>query len=240
MQFDAKTVVHGTFIKRYKRFFVDIKLTDGTVLTAHCPNTGSMKGLLIEGAPCILTKVDNAKRKLQYTWHLINLGGQHQPLWVSVNTHLDNALVEEALHNKTIKEVAHYPSINREVKISDYSRCDFYLTGSDHVAPCFLEVKHVHMNIDGIAAFPDSVTSRGHKHLKELIKVKKDGLRAVVIYVINRNDTTRFRAAYEYDPEYAALFNESAACGVEHYAYQCMITPHSIQLTNAITVLHHK
>ena len=240
MQFDSKTIIHGTFIKRYQRFFVDVQLTDGTVLTAHCPNTGSMKGLLREGAPCILTKADNPKRKLQYTWQFINLGGAAKPLWISVNTHLDNALVEEALHNKLIKEVAGYPSINREVKISDYSRCDFYLTGSDREEPCFLEVKHVHMNIDGVAAFPDSVTTRGQKHLKELMRVKKEGLRAVVIYVVNREDTTRFRPAYEYDPEYAALFKESASLGVEHYAYQCTLTQNSIQITNSIPVLYNQ
>jgi sugar fermentation stimulation protein A len=240
MQFDPELIVHGTFIKRYKRFFVDVKLTDGTVLTAHCPNTGSMKGLLIEGAPCILTKADNPKRKLQYTWQFINLGCQAQPLWISVNTHLDNALVEEALHNKVIKDVAHYPSINREVKISDYSRCDFYLTGSESMPPCFLEVKHVHMNIDGVAAFPDSVTTRGQKHLKELMSVKKDGLRAVVIYVVNRHDTTSFRPAYEYDPDYAALFKESIQRGVEHYAYKCTITSNSIQITSTIPVLDNK
>lgn len=238
MKFDPKIIVQGTFIKRYKRFFVDVKLTDGTVLTAHCPNTGSMKGLLIEDAQCVLTKSDNPKRKLQYTWQFINLGLSGQEFWVSINTHLDNALVEEALHNKIIKEVDLYPSINREVKISDYSRCDFYLTGSDNTPPCFLEVKHVHMNIDGIAAFPDSVTTRGQKHLKELMSVKKDSLRAVVIYVINRNDTTAFRPAHEYDPDYAALFKESTQCGVEHYAYKCDITSSSIHITNSIPVLN--
>jgi sugar fermentation stimulation protein A len=96
------------------------------------------------------------------------------------------------------------------------------------------------MNIDGIAAFPDSVTTRGQKHLTELMKVKKDGLRAVVIYVVNRQDTKSFRAAYEYDPEYAALFKESASCGVEHYAYQCSITENRLDITNSIPVLHEK
>ena len=238
MKFDPNIIVQGTFIKRYKRFFVDIKLADGRVLTAHCPNTGSMKGLLIEGAECVFTKSDNPKRKLQYTWQFINLGSTDQPLWISINTHLDNALVEEALDSKIIQNVNQYPSINREVKISDYSRCDFYLTGSDHEPPCFLEVKHVHMKIDGIAAFPDSVTTRGQKHLTELMNVKKDGLRAVIIYVVNRNDTTAFRPAHEYDPDYAALFKESTSCGVEHYAYQCHITANSIHITDSLPVLH--
>jgi len=160
-------------------------------------------------------------------------------MWVNINTHLDNALVEEALHNKVIKEVDLYPSINREVKISDYSRCDFYLTGNDNALPCFLEVKHVHMNINGIAAFPDSVTTRGQKHLKELMTVKKDGLRAIVIYVINRNDTSAFRPAHEYDPDYAQLFQESTSCCVEHYAYQCEITSTSIHITKSIPVAHN-
>lgn len=238
MQFDPEIIIQGAFIKRYKRFFVDVELDDGTVLTAHCPNTGSMKGLLIEGAQCVLTRSDNPKRKLQYTWQFINLGNKIQPLWISINTHLDNALVEEALHNKIIKEVNAYPSINREVKISDYSRCDFYLTGHDNAPPCFLEVKHVHMNIDDLAAFPDSATTRGQKHLKELMTVKKDGLRAVVIYVINRNDTTAFRPAHEYDPDYAQLFKDSTQCGVEHYAYQCDITSTNIHITKSIPIIN--
>jgi sugar fermentation stimulation protein A len=104
MQFDLQTIVQGTFIKRYKRFFVDVRLKDGTILTAHCPNTGSMKGLLVDGALCILTKAENPKRKLQYTWQFVNLGCPRKPLWISVNTHLDNALVEEALHKKIIKK----------------------------------------------------------------------------------------------------------------------------------------
>ncbi|MDP2194001.1 MAG: DNA/RNA nuclease SfsA [Alphaproteobacteria bacterium] len=237
MEFDLSTIIQAKFVKRYKRFFSDFEREDGSILTAHCPNTGSMMGLLQVGATCILTKSDNPKRKLAYTWQLINIGFD-TPNWISVNTHLDNDLVHEALKDQRIEPLRDYASINREVKVNAATRADFYLTGCSTQPPCFLEVKHVHLKIGNQAAFPDSVTTRGQKHVQELMDIKKQGLRAVVIYVINRQDVTSFRPAHEYDPVYAQLFKQSIKEGVEHYAYACTLNDHSLTISHSIPIDH--
>lgn len=236
MQFDQETIIQAKFIKRYKRFFADFETDDGIIITAHCPNTGSMMGLLQVGAMCVLTKSDNPKRKLAYTWQLINIGLINTPNWISINTHLDNDLVHEALTHHVIEPLKTYPSINREVKINAATRADFYLTGSSTHPPCFMEVKHAHLKIADQAAFPDSITTRGQKHLQELMEIKKQGLRAVLIYVINRCDVKSFRPAHEYDPTYTKLFHQSIAAGVEHYAYICTITENGLKISHQIPI----
>lgn len=212
-------LVRGTLLRRYQRFFADVRLDDGRQVTAHCPNTGSMLGVAEVGRPVLLTPHDDPRRKLAYTWELIKLGRS----WVGVNTARPNALVAEAIEGGRIPELRGYDSMRREVPYGNNSRIDLLLEAPDR-PPCYVEVKNVTLANDGIAAFPDSVTVRGQKHLRELSEVVRGGARAVLLFWVFRKDCEKCRPADEIDGEYGRLLRRSVADGVEVLPYDVDVT----------------
>ncbi len=234
------TVYHGKFIKRYKRFFTDILMLDGPdankIITAHSPNTGSMKGCLKEDAPVILTKSDNPERKLQYTLEQISPDGHY----IGVNTSRTNKIVHEALCSNKISELTNYQNIKAEYKISKETRLDFYLNA--HLQrpdeQCFIEVKNVTLlGEHRHAFFPDSVSERGLKHLQELIELKKLGHRSVLIFVIQRMDADYFNFNNPIDPKYTLKLKEAYECGVEVLPYRCVLKDDEIYLDKLIPII---
>lgn len=180
MKFSTK-LIHGKLIRRYKRFLADVELDDGTMVVAHCTNSGSMKSCLEEGAEVYLTPANDPKRKTRFTWEMIRINDA----WVGINTAIPNILAYEAISNNKIPELSGYTHVQREVKFGD-SRFDIFAE-NDH-EKCFVEVKNVSMKEGNFALFPDTVTIRGQKHLKTLMAVKAAGMRAVMLYIIQRSD----------------------------------------------------
>lgn len=217
----------GKLIKRYKRFLADIVLDSGEVITAHCTNSGTMKTCLEVGAPVMVSKSNNPRRKTSYTWEMIFINGG----WVGVNTLLPNKLVYEALKNKSIPQFQDMTSIQKEVS-TGHSRIDFYITSSQE--QCFLEVKNVTMKVGRYARFPDSVTTRGKKHLEELTRLKEDGFRAVMIYIIQRMDITQFGPASIIDPSYSKTLIAAHRKGVEIIPLQVMIGPTGAEIVREV------
>ena len=202
MNFENK-LISGVFKKRYKRFFVDILINDKLVV-AHCPNTGSMHGLLKEGNKVWLTKSNNPKRKLKYTLQIIEDRGSK----VGVNTHLTNKIFLDGLKNNLIKELDKDIKIKSEVKFGDNTRFDFLITKKNYKA--FIEVKNVTLSRKlSIAEFPDAITSRGAKHINELIKASKMGYKIYIAYIIQREDSKKFEIASDIDPEYYQLLSKA-------------------------------
>ena len=186
-------LLQGTLIKRYKRFFVDIKYKN-KIITAHCPNSGSMMGLLNIGNIVWFSKANNPNRKLNYTLQLIQIDKK----LVGINTHLTNKIILESLENKKIKNLIKFTNIKTEVKFSERTRFDFLITNSKE--KCFLEVKNVTlMRKNNIAEFPDAITSRGAKHLNELINAKKKGYDSYILYLIQREGCKSFKIANDID-----------------------------------------
>ena len=207
----------GTLLRRYKRFFTDIELLDGTVVVAHTPNTGSMKQCAITGHKVLISKTDNPKRKLKYTLELIKVGD----FWVDTHTQRTNRVVEEALRNGWIDSLDGY-KVTPEYKFGD-SRIDFYLEKEN--SKVLVEVKNVTLCCnETTACFPDAVTTRGQKHLRELLSAKQQGYRAVIFFLIQRNEATEFTPADDIDPEYGRLLREVVAGGVEAMAYKTIVT----------------
>ena len=236
MEFTTK-LVKGTLLKRYKRFLADVELTNGDIITAHCANPGAMLGLKEPGLTVWLSPSDNPKRKLKYSWELVELA-QDQTL-VGINTSHPNKLVEEAILNGTIKELQGYQSLKREVKYGQNSRIDLLLSEPKGKPDqlCYVEVKNVHLlRKKGLAEFPDSVTSRGAKHLNELSVMVKQGHRAVMVYVVQRGDATRFSLADDIDPHYAQSFVQAQENGVEALAYKCQLSPQEIVINKKISI----
>lgn len=222
-----ETLIHGTLIKRYKRFLADIKLDDGTEVVAHCTNSGSMKSCLENGAEVFLTPVNDPKRKTKFTWEMIKINGD----WVGINTGNPNKLAFEAISAGTVPGLEGFTSVKREVKFSD-SRFDIYAENENE--KCFVEVKNVTMKEGKYALFPDAVTTRGQKHLKTLVEVKSKGMRAVMLYIIQRSDVEIFAPAVEIDPDYAKLLKEAVKFGVEIIPMQAKVTPHKITLVKKL------
>ena len=180
----SNNLIKAKFVKRYKRFFSDHILENGQLVTAHCPNTGAMTGVAKEGVTSWLSESDNPKRKLKWTWELT----QENDTIVGVNTHNPNKIIQEAINNKEIKELLNYKTLKREVKYGVNSKIDIFLQDEKKV-DCYVEIKNVHLSRKkGLAEFPDGITSRGTKHLKELTIVAQNGGRAVMLYLIQRND----------------------------------------------------
>tara|TARA_Y100000741_G_C18261611_1_gene560695 strand:- start:4267 stop:4959 length:693 start_codon:yes stop_codon:yes gene_type:complete len=221
-------LLQGKLIKRYKRFFVDIKYENKTI-TAHCPNSGSMMGLLKPENTVWFTKVDDPKRKLKYTLQMLEVNKKK----IGVNTHLTNKIVLEALKEKKIKSLSSYNDIKNEVKFSDKTRFDFLL--SKNKKKCFLEVKNVTLFRDNnIAEFPDAITSRGTKHLNELITAKKKGYESYILYVIQREDCDSFKIADDIDKEYKISFYKALKNGVKVLCYDCKMTNEEIKINKQI------
>ena len=227
MNFENK-LISGLFIKRYKRFFVDIKLKN-KIITAHCPNSGSMMGLLNKNNKVWITKSLNLKRKLKYTLQII----EDKKIKVGVNTHLTNKIVLEALEKNLIKEFDKNIKITNEKMFGISTRFDFYL--EDKNKKSFLEVKNVTLKRkDKIAEFPDSITSRGTKHLNELINATKKSLGAYLLFVIQREDCNKFEIAKDIDPEYSKALINAIKHNVKILCYDCKFSSKGIILNNQI------
>ncbi|MTI19348.1 DNA/RNA nuclease SfsA [Rhodobacteraceae bacterium RKSG542] len=232
MEFEAP-LVKGRLIKRYKRFLADVELEgSGEVITAHCANSGSMMGLTGEGIAVWLSNSNNPKRKLAYSWELLQVDGA----MVGINTSRPNGLVEEALKAGAIPELSGFENLRREVKYGTNSRIDILLEGLEGKR-VYVEVKNVTLSREaGLAEFPDAVTARGAKHLDEMGKVVEEGDRAAMVYLIQRDDCDRLSLASDIDPKYAKCFEEARAKGVEVYALCCKITPERIEVTGQARV----
>ncbi|HEX4182141.1 MAG TPA: DNA/RNA nuclease SfsA [Caulobacteraceae bacterium] len=224
MQF-ASALARGVLVQRYKRFFADVALDDGTHITAHCPNPGAMLGLNMPGLPVWVSRSDNAKRKLAHTLELVEAPGGGL---AGINTMLPNRLVAEALANGAIAELTGYASVRPEVKYGEASRVDFLLSDSNR-PNCWLEVKNVHLSrTPGLAEFPDCVAARSTRHLRELEAMVAAGDRAVAIFVVQRTDCEAFSACRELDPAFAAGLDHAAEAGVEILCYDCDISPEGV------------
>ena len=223
-----ETLLQGTLIKRYKRFFVDIEY-QGKTITAHCPNSGSMMGLLSERNIVWFSEANNPKRKLKYTLEIIKVNN----VLVGINTQLTNKIVLEALNQKKIKNLIKFNNIRTEVKFSDKTRFDFLISNNNR--KCFLEVKNVTLLREKkIAEFPDSITSRGTKHLNELRKAKNEGYKSYILYLIQRNDCDSFRIAKDIDEKYKDAFDKAIKSGVKILCYDCKLSNEEIKLNNQI------
>ena len=229
-------LVRGRLIQRYKRFFADFLLDDGRTVTAHCANPGSMKSI-VEHRPEGLLSVARPGRKLGYTWEIALLNAEgDSPTWVHVNPARANQLVAEAISQRVIPELIHYDLILPEVRYGKNSRIDFVLHGSSGRA--YVEVKNVTLSLGkGRGAFPDSVTERGVKHLRELVQIRKEGHRAVLVFCVSRSDVTRVEAARAIDPLYAQTLDWAAAQGVEIYAYGGDLGERAFSLSRPIPVV---
>jgi sugar fermentation stimulation protein A len=214
-------LIHGQLIGRYMRFLADVALDSGEVVTAHCTNSGSMKSCLEKGAEVYLSPVTDPKRKTRFTWEMIKINGS----WVGINTSIPNTLAYEFLLNNTIPGLQGYTHVKREVKIGD-SRLDIYAEKPGEI--CFIEVKNVTLKEGNMALFPDAVTIRGQKHLQTLMEIKKQGLRAVMLYVIQRMDVEAFGPAAEIDPKYALLLKDAIEKGVEVFPVQVKVNPEQV------------
>ena len=220
----------GRLVRRYQRFLADVELADGRLVTAHTPNTGSMRQCAVPGYPVLLSQSDNPKRKLPYTLELIRVG-EH---WVDTHTHRTNRVVEEALRAGRIEGLAGY-TVTAEVPCGE-SRLDFGLEkGAERV---FVEVKNVTLCCaERIACFPDAVTTRGQKHLRELARVRAAGMRGVIFFLVQRGEAQAFTPADAIDPEYGRLLREVAAAGVEVLAYRSVVSPEENRVGERLPVL---
>ena len=224
-------LIEGRLIRRYKRFLADVELPDGTMVVAHCPNPGSMKTMQEPGSRVWLSASDHAKRKLAYTWELV-LSEDSMTL---VHTGRANAIVEEALRAGVIAPLAGFTALRPEVAYGSKSRLDFQLQWQER--SCFVEVKNVTMaDGAGRCAFPDAVTTRGTRHLRELMSIVADGQRAVLLFCCSRAGTRKIRPADEIDPSYGETLREAARAGVEIMAYACDVSTDEVFLTEALPV----
>ncbi|MCP5021699.1 MAG: DNA/RNA nuclease SfsA [bacterium] len=230
MQIELPTV-QGRLIKRYKRFLADVEMENGEILTAHCPNTGSLKGCLEAGSKVVLRNSQNPARKLQFTLQTIEVDGT----WVNVDTGLPETLAFEAVQANLIPSLAGFENARREVKYGKNSRIDVLLE-DDKKGRCYVEVKNTTL-VDGkLAMFPDAVTERGRKHLYELADMVAEGHRAVMLYIVSRRDVTSFAPAEHIDPAYTESMREVAAKGVELLAYSTIVEPNSFNLHKALKI----
>lgn len=226
-------LVEGRLVRRYKRFFADVMLDGERLVTAHCPNPGAMLGLKDEGARALLSTSASATRKLPLTLEILEADGT----LVGINTMRPNALAAEAIAGGVVAELAGYGLHRREVAYGKASRVDLVL--EDGVRPpAYVEVKNVHLRrLPGLAEFPDSVTTRGAKHLEELAAMAQSGARAVMLFVVQRADVDRLDLARDIDPAYGRAFDLARAAGVEMLAYACRVTPEEIAVERPVPVV---
>lgn len=217
-------LLEGTLLKRYKRFMADIELASGDVITAHCPNTGPMTGVCHIGGRVMVSQSDNPKRKLAYTWELAEVH-DNEPIWVGVNTALPNRVIQAALDQHIFESLGTYNTIKREVPYGEKSRIDFLLTTDDR--PIYIEVKNSTWAKERLCLFPDTVTTRGQKHLRELTALVPQA-RSVMLYFINRGDCDRFAPGDSADPKYGQLLRAAVSAGVEVLPCRFDIAPTGI------------
>lgn len=221
----------GTLLKRYKRFLADVALEDGSTVTVHCPNSGSMKGCAIPGSRVFLSRSPNPDRKYPLSWELVQTNG----FWAGINTGLPNRLVHEAIQDGIVAELQGYQAIRPEVPYGEHSRIDLLLEGV--AGRCFVEVKNVTLVENDRALFPDAVTTRGQKHLRELMRVVSEGDRGVIFFTVQRGDGQSVSPADAIDPEYGRLLRLALENGVEALAYRALVTPEEIRLTERLPVI---
>lgn len=221
-------LVKGTLIKRYKRFITDVKLKNGHIVTALCTNTGSMKSCAEPGRPVYLSRHNRPDRKLKYTWELIEMPTS----LVGVNTGIPNKLVKKAIEDKLIPELSDFEKIRTEAKYGENSRIDILLENNKNKT--FIEVKNCTFMEKGICYFPDAVTSRGLKHLRELQREARSGNRAVMFYLVQRMDVTHFKPAAHIDPEYSEELKKAYKNGVEILVYDVIINTEMIAINKPV------
>ena len=233
MNFENK-LISGLFLKRYKRFFVDIKI-NSKIVTAHCPNTGSMQGLLKKGNKVWLSKSNNPNRKLKYTLEII----EDQKSKVGVNTFSTNKIIHYSLKNKLIKEFKNILEIKPETKFGNNTRFDFLLISK--VNKIFIEVKNVTLSRKkGLAEFPDTVTTRGLKHINELIRASKKKYKVFIVYLIQRDDCNSFQIAKDIDPDYAKALSKAVKNKLNILCYDCKFSSKGIKLNNKIKFINNE
>ena len=226
-------LVPGRLVRRYNRFLADAVLDDGRELTAHCPNPGSMMGLKEPGLRIWLEPTDTPKRKLKWAWRVVELPGGH---YSGIDTAVPNRVVKEALSARAIPELAAYGSVRPEVPYRTRSRVDFLLS-EPGLPDAYVEVKNVHLRRDGDwAEFPDSVTTRGAKHLGDLAAMVENGHSAVMLYLVQRTDCARLKMAADLAPGYATAFEAAAKAGVEMLCYGTQVTPEEVTLAKRLPV----
>ncbi len=231
------TLLRGTLLQRYKRFLADVRLDDGRLITATCPNTGSMLGLCAPGSVVWLSQSDSPTRKYPFTWELVEADLGAGAGLVGINTGHPNKLVAEALAARRIRALAGYPTLRREVKYGRSSRIDLLLECS-RKGLCYVEIKNVHLSRrHGLAEFPDSVTARGVKHLGEMSDMVRQGHRAVMVYLIQRAEAKRLVLARDIDPTYGAAFDEARAAGVEAIALRCRVGIDEIAVDRPVPII---
>jgi sugar fermentation stimulation protein A len=222
-------LIPGTLIKRHHRFIADIKLTSGRSVTAHCPNSGSMQACCEPGRPVYMSFHDHPKRKLKYTWELIEMPASI----VGINTQVPNRLVAKSIEAGLVPDLSGYDSISREIKTSGKTRLDILLNKGENNR-CYVEIKNCTLVKDGAACFPDAVTSRGLRHLVELKSLVSQGFRCVIFYVIQRMDATTFQPADHIDPAYGKELRQALEHGVEILVYDTQINLETIRLNRKI------
>lgn len=228
-----KPLIKAKFIKRYKRFFVDAETENGDTIVSHTNNTGSMKGLLEEGRDAYFLFHDDPKRKLQYSFQMIDVGTS----LVGVNTSIPNSLVYDSIVNGDIPELLGYANAKREVKYGQHgkSRIDVFL--SDENKPdCYVEIKNTTLREGDYATFPDAVTTRGQKHLEELILEVEKGNRAMMFYLTQRSDCKTFKPADDIDPVYGKILRRAVKSGVEVLCYACVLNKDGISLAKPLPI----
>jgi sugar fermentation stimulation protein A len=231
MKFHAP-LIPGTLVQRYKRFLADVTLEDGTMITAHVANPGSMLGMKDPGMKVWLSPAANPKRKLNYSWELADIDGA----LVNVNTGHPNKVADEAILAGSIPELSGYATQKREVKYGENSRIDILLSNPDEAQLCYVEVKSVTLKRGDEAEFPDSVTARGTKHLIELGSMAEQGHRAVMLYLVQRQDCTAFSIAQDIDPVYADALQTALSRGVEVLCYSCQISTDEIIVSKPLKI----
>jgi sugar fermentation stimulation protein A len=230
-------LLRGTLIQRYKRFLADVRLDDGRLVTATCPNTGSMLGLCTPGSVVWLSRSDNPTRRYPFTWELVQADLGRGPLLVGINTGHPNKLVAEAVAAGRIRALAEYPTLRREVKYGRNSRIDLLLECANK-GLCYVEIKNVHLSRrHGLAEFPDSVTARGVKHLAEMTEMVRQGHRAIMVFLIQRSEARRLALARDIDPAYGAAFDAARGAGVEAIALRCRVSTEEIAVDRPVPIL---
>ncbi len=215
-------------IKRYKRFLADVVLTDGSTMTVYCPNTGSMRSCSTPGSRVMISKSNNSKRKYQYTLEMIDVGTG----WIGINTSLTNSIVAEAIGLGIIDELQDVDAIHTEVKTSAHTRLDLMVEKGDK--KIFIEIKNCSLVEEGVAMFPDAVTSRGTKHLLELAELVRQGNDGIIFYLVQRMDAQLFKPAAHIDPVYAETLQKVRRQGVKIAVYQAKADESGIEVTRKL------
>ena len=230
-------LLRGVLVQRYKRFLADVRLADGRLVTATCPNTGSMLGLTAPGSIVWLSESDSPTRKYRFTWELVQADLGKGPVLVGINTQHPNKLVAEAIAARRVKALMGYPELRREVKYGRNSRIDLLLECASK-GLCYVEIKNVHLSRrHGLAEFPDSVTERGAKHLVEMSDMVRAGHRAVMVFLIQRSEARRLALARDVDPGYGAAFDAAMAAGVEAIALRCKMSAEEILVDKPVPIV---